>query len=163
MIVLMPTLRLAAVLALAGARFFAQTTSTEILGLVTDSSGASVPAARVVITRVATGQVLARETSSTGEYSFPLVEIGEYTVHVEKQGFRAKTVSGLRIETQQKARVDKRMTIPDLHATILHQLGIDHRRLTYWHNGRDESLTDVAKPARARSIRSSDATPRSGG
>ena len=40
--------------------------------------------------------------------------------------------------------VDKRMTVSDLHATILTQLGIDHRKLTYWHNGRDESLTDVA-------------------
>jgi uncharacterized protein (DUF1501 family) len=40
--------------------------------------------------------------------------------------------------------VDKAMSVPDLHATILHQLGIDHRKLTYWHNGREESLTDVA-------------------
>lgn len=84
----------------------AQTTSTEILGLVTDSSGAVVPAARVVITRVATRQTLVRETSASGEYSFPLVDIGEYTVRVEKEGFRSRTVTGLRIETQQKARVD---------------------------------------------------------
>jgi hypothetical protein len=85
---------------------FSQTTSTEILGLVTDSSGATVPGARVVITRVATQQIQVRETNSSGEFSVPLVEIGEYVVHVEKQGFRARTVSGLRIETQQKARVD---------------------------------------------------------
>jgi len=39
---------------------------------------------------------------------------------------------------------DKPMSVPDLHATILHQMGIDHRKLTYWHNGREESLTDVA-------------------
>jgi len=31
----------------------------------------------------------------------------------------------------------------DLHATILHQLGLDHERLTYSHNSRDERLTDV--------------------
>jgi hypothetical protein len=40
--------------------------------------------------------------------------------------------------------IHKPMSVPDLHATILHQLGIDHRKLTYWHNGREESLTDVA-------------------
>jgi uncharacterized protein (DUF1501 family) len=34
--------------------------------------------------------------------------------------------------------------VHDLHATILHLLGIDHERLTYFHNGRDERLTDVA-------------------
>ena len=32
----------------------------------------------------------------------------------------------------------------DLHATILHLLGIDHTELTYNHNGRDFRLTDVS-------------------
>jgi hypothetical protein len=31
----------------------------------------------------------------------------------------------------------------DLHATILHQLGLDHERLTFRHDGRDFRLTDV--------------------
>ncbi len=34
--------------------------------------------------------------------------------------------------------------VHDLHATILHLLGLDHEALTYLHNGRDERLTDVA-------------------
>lgn len=42
-----------------------------------------------------------------------------------------------------KAAVN-RMHINDLHATILHLLGIDHRRLTYKYNGRNFRLTDVA-------------------
>jgi hypothetical protein len=33
--------------------------------------------------------------------------------------------------------------IHDLHATILHLLGLDHERLTYRHAGRDFRLTDV--------------------
>ena len=32
----------------------------------------------------------------------------------------------------------------DLHATILHQLGLDHTRLTYRYDGRNFRLTDVA-------------------
>ncbi|NQV22888.1 MAG: DUF1501 domain-containing protein [Rhodopirellula sp.] len=32
----------------------------------------------------------------------------------------------------------------DIHATILHLMGLDHERLTYFHQGRQESLTDVA-------------------
>jgi hypothetical protein len=32
----------------------------------------------------------------------------------------------------------------DLHATILHLLGLDHKRLTYRYSGRDMRLTDVA-------------------
>ena len=31
----------------------------------------------------------------------------------------------------------------DLHATILHQLGLDHKKLTYRYDGRDFRLTDV--------------------
>ncbi len=39
--------------------------------------------------------------------------------------------------------VDKPVHIHDLNATILHQLGVDHERLTYRHQGRDFRLTDV--------------------
>lgn len=36
------------------------------------------------------------------------------------------------------------VTVHDLHATMLHLLGLDHLRLTYRHNGREFRLTDVA-------------------
>jgi len=36
-----------------------------------------------------------------------------------------------------------RMTVPDLHATILDRLGLDHQRLSYLHNGGPETLTDA--------------------
>ena len=39
--------------------------------------------------------------------------------------------------------VDKRVYAHDLQATMLHQLGIDHTRLTYRYGGRDFRLTDV--------------------
>lgn len=42
-----------------------------------------------------------------------------------------------------RAEQDK-VHIHDLHATILHLLGLDHKLLTFFHNGRDERLTDVA-------------------
>lgn len=38
---------------------------------------------------------------------------------------------------------ENKVHVHDLHATILHLLGIDHQRLTYHHNGRDFRLTDV--------------------
>lgn len=40
--------------------------------------------------------------------------------------------------------VENVVTVHDLHATLLHALGIDHQRLTYPHDGRPGSLTDVA-------------------
>lgn len=39
--------------------------------------------------------------------------------------------------------VENKVHLHDLHATILHLLGLDHELLTYFHQGRDESLTDV--------------------
>ena len=41
------------------------------------------------------------------------------------------------------AAVEKRVSIQDWHATMLHLLGLDHKRLTYRHAGRDFRLTDV--------------------
>src|SRR5207248_2051422 len=40
--------------------------------------------------------------------------------------------------------VKERISVNDFHATLLHLLGLDHEKLTYRHNGRDERLTDVA-------------------
>ena len=42
------------------------------------------------------------------------------------------------------AVVDGPVHVHDLHATMLHQLGIDHERFTYSYQGRDQRLTDVA-------------------
>jgi hypothetical protein len=42
-----------------------------------------------------------------------------------------------------RAAVD-RVSVHDLHATMLHLLGVDHKQLTYFHNGRRYRLTDVA-------------------
>ena len=42
------------------------------------------------------------------------------------------------------APVEDRVHVHDLQATILHLLGVDHKRLTYRFQGRDFRLTDVA-------------------
>ena len=56
-------------------------------------------------------------------------------------GFKAGFVYGATDEVGYRS-VENRMSVPDLHATLLHQLGIDHNRLTYSHHGSDETLTD---------------------
>src|SRR5688500_6455306 len=104
----------AALVFLAGAltpAVLAQTTATEILGVVKDSSGAVIAGAEVTITRTATGLRLKKTTDQNGEYTFPLIDIGQYTVHAEKMGFRSQTVTELRVETQQKARVDFTLSV----------------------------------------------------
>lgn len=56
-------------------------------------------------------------------------------------GFRAGHIHGATDVFGYKS-VENRVSVPDLHATILHQLGIDHKKLTFTHSGRPERLTD---------------------
>jgi Protein of unknown function (DUF1501) len=57
-------------------------------------------------------------------------------------GIKGGTVLGATDEIGLRA-IEDRVHPNDLHATILHLMGVDHKRLTYLHNGRDERLTDV--------------------
>ncbi|MCA9009173.1 MAG: DUF1501 domain-containing protein, partial [Planctomycetaceae bacterium] len=57
-------------------------------------------------------------------------------------GVKGGTAYGETDEFGFEAVVD-RVHLHDLHATILHLMGLDHERLTYFHQGREESLTDV--------------------
>lgn len=57
-------------------------------------------------------------------------------------GFRAGYVHGATDELGYRS-VEDRVGCSDLHATLLHQLGLDHEALTYLHNGREETLTDA--------------------
>jgi hypothetical protein len=45
-----------------------------------------------------------------------------------------------------------RTSVADLHATMLHQLGLDYRNLSFSRHGRDERLTDVAQPRLLRPL-----------
>jgi len=58
-------------------------------------------------------------------------------------GFRAGHVHGSTDEVGYRA-AEKPVHVTDLFATLLHQLGLDHDKLTYRHHGRDETLTDSA-------------------
>ena len=65
-----------------------------------------------------------------------------FSVVVAGGGFRKGVRYGSTDEFGFKA-VEGRIHVRDLHATILHQLGLDHTRLTFRHSGRDFRLTDV--------------------
>ena len=97
---------------------FAQTTSTEVLGTVSDTSGAIVPGAKVTLLRVQTGQRRIVTTDGSGNYSFPLIEIGDYTVNVELAGFKVQSKTGVHVEYQQKARVNVQLEVGSATETV---------------------------------------------
>jgi hypothetical protein len=65
-----------------------------------------------------------------------------FTMFMAGGGFKGGTCYGATDEFGFRA-VDQRVSIHDLHATLLHVLGIDHEKLTYRYAGRDFRLTDV--------------------
>ena len=66
-----------------------------------------------------------------------------FTTWMAGGGIKGGMVHGATDETGAEAVQDK-VHVHDLHATILHCLGFDHKKLTYRFNGRDFRLTDVA-------------------
>ena len=66
-----------------------------------------------------------------------------FSVWLAGGGVKGGTVYGATDEFGFKA-VENRMHVHDLHATILHLMGIDHEQLTYRYSGRDFRLTDVS-------------------
>lgn len=65
-----------------------------------------------------------------------------FTMFLAGGGVRGGLMYGATDEFGMHA-VENRVHVHDLHATILHQMGIDHERLTYRYSGRDYRLTDV--------------------
>lgn len=68
--------------------------------------------------------------------------IDGYTIWLAGAGVKGGITYGSTDELGMAVSEDK-VTLHDLHATILHLMGIDHRRLTYHYSGRDFRLTDV--------------------
>src|ERR1700712_5968379 len=67
---------------------FGQGTTSRLVGVVLDSSGAAVPNATVRLTNEGTAAAFTTVTGSSGTYSFEAVQSGKYTVTVEAAGFR---------------------------------------------------------------------------
>ena len=80
---------------------FAQTGTSNITGSVVDSTGAVVPGATVTATNEATGVKSTQTTTDSGVYAFSSLPVGNYTISVEKQGFKTllKTNNALEVGT----------------------------------------------------------------
>ena len=98
---------------------YGQRTSTQTIeGLVTDTTGAVIPGATVIMTNVDTGITTTVTTNETGNYRFSYVPVGNYSVRCELDGFKTQSVSGLRVETTAQVRTDFTMEVGDITETI---------------------------------------------
>jgi len=90
---------------------FAQSERGTITGTVKDASGAVIPAAKVVVTNTLTGVTQNVPSNATGEYTVPQLQVGSYTVRVEKDGFRPATVTGLVLNASATLRADATLEV----------------------------------------------------
>jgi hypothetical protein len=118
---------------------FAAETDLPIAGLLTDLESRGLLDSTLVIWGGEFGRLPIVQKGGTGRDHNPHA----FTTWLAGAGVKGGTLYGKTDEIGHKAIVD-RVSINDLHATILHLLGIDHKRLTYRYSGRDFRLTDVA-------------------
>jgi hypothetical protein len=97
--------RFATALVCLGTALVAQTDRGTISGTVTDPSGAAVPEAKVTAVHTATNSTFNTVSTSTGDFTIPSLPVGDYTVRVEQQGFKASVTSGITITAGATARV----------------------------------------------------------
>jgi uncharacterized protein (DUF1501 family) len=114
-------------------------TDLPVAGLVADLQARGLLEETLVIWGGEFGRTPAREGTANGRDHHPY----GFTMWLAGGGVRGGMIHGATDEFGWDA-VEGRVHVHDLHATILHLLGLDHERLTYRHAGRDYRLTDVS-------------------
>jgi hypothetical protein len=97
---------------------FGQAVNATLLGAVTDASGAVVPNAKVTITEVNTGISRSGQTNESGNYTFPDLPPGQYSVTVETAGFKKETRRDIALQVNSTQRVDIQLQPGEVTETI---------------------------------------------
>ena len=85
--------------------------SGSVVGTVSDTSGAVVPQVKLVLTNLATNVTRTTASSGTGDFSFPLVPVGQYRISAELSGFRKTEVPTLSVALGEATRVDIQLAV----------------------------------------------------
>jgi Carboxypeptidase regulatory-like domain/TonB dependent receptor len=107
---------LAATFALSSSAF-AQTFG-QVTGVVTDPNGTIVVGATVTVTNSLTNVARTTTTNSTGDYSFPALQPGNYNVKVEMQGFQHEIHKDVDLQVEQIARIDFHLVVGAVTQTV---------------------------------------------
>ncbi len=90
---------------------FAQTSTSELTGTVTDASGGVVPGATVTAIQEATGAISKQVTSGAGVYAFASMPVGSYTVTAEAPGFKTERRTGVTLVVQTPTNMDFKLQV----------------------------------------------------
>lgn len=96
----------------------AQTFRGNILGNITDQAGLAVEDAKVTARNVDTGIVRSTLTAVDGSFVISELQIGNYVITVEKDGFATATVENLRVDVAGDRRVDVTLAVTNVQQVI---------------------------------------------
>jgi len=85
--------------------------NSEIVGSVTDQTGAAVPGATLTLTQKETGFVYTATANGTGGYVFAGLNVGTYDLKATMKGFEAFTRTGLPLNVSQTLATDIKLTV----------------------------------------------------
>ncbi len=97
---------------------FAQTTFGSIVGNVTDPSGAAISNTQVTITNLGTNEKRTDTTSTDGLYQFVNLPPGQYSVEVQKPGFKRVVRTPVVVQTQTTTKIDLALEVGEVSQTV---------------------------------------------
>src|SRR5215468_12161728 len=98
---------------------FGQTRDTAaIFGGVSDTQGAAIPGAALTLTSNSTGQVRKIVANDSGQYLFPSLPIGTYSIVVEQPAFKRAERTGILLQANENVKVDIALEVGDVKTTV---------------------------------------------
>ena len=101
-----------------GATALAQVTTGDLLGTVTDSTGALVQNAKITARNTATDVSRTVETGAAGEYSINLLPPGHYSLSVTAVGFKSYTIADVSLSAGDRARMDMQLQVGNMTENV---------------------------------------------
>ncbi|HYI97896.1 MAG TPA: carboxypeptidase regulatory-like domain-containing protein [Bryobacteraceae bacterium] len=112
-------LRILAFATLLAAVAWSQTTGTaSIIGIITDSSGAAVPRAKITVQNQETAFLYEGESSESGEYYIPNLSSGTYQLTVEAQGFKTSVQRDIVLRINETPRINIRVEVGNVTESV---------------------------------------------
>lgn len=97
---------------------FSQETFGSIVGNVIDSTGAAITATPVTLTNLGTSEKRTENTNGDGFYQFVNLPPGQYSVEVQKTGFKRVLQSPVTVQTQTTTKIDLTLQIGEVSQTV---------------------------------------------
>ncbi len=112
------SLRFCWILMVSAMAAWAQAPTAEIIGTVTDATGAVIAGAKVTLTNPATNTQRVVTSNEAGLYNLPALPPGVYNLRVETQGFQAQVRNGVELQIGQVARLDFSLSVGNVSEVI---------------------------------------------